>query len=58
MLNVIVMFHYLFEQVKAGRLEPEEIPDRAIMWKIARMPPLDEEIDEDLAERFRKIVRF
>lgn len=52
------MFHYLFEQVKAGRLEPEEIPDRAIMWKIARMPPLGEEIDEELAERFKKIVSF
>ncbi|KAK1402125.1 hypothetical protein POM88_001730 [Heracleum sosnowskyi] len=41
--------------VKAGRLDPDEDPDRAILWKMARKPPKDEIIDEDLAEKFEKI---
>ncbi|KAK1381491.1 hypothetical protein POM88_028235 [Heracleum sosnowskyi] len=43
------------EEVKAGRLDPDEDPDRAILWKMARKPPKDEIIDEDLAEKFEKI---
>lgn len=47
-----------FEQVKAGRLEPGEVPDRAISWKKARKPK-DETvvIDEELQKIYEKIVR-
>lgn len=48
-----------FKQIKKGNLEPEEIPDRAIFWKKARMPKNQEqEIDEDQAKIFSKIVRY
>ncbi|KAL8088632.1 hypothetical protein AgCh_038419 [Apium graveolens] len=42
------------ERIKAGRLAPEELPDRAIFWKKARTPP-DGVIDEELAKTFEKI---
>lgn len=58
MLHVFLMFLYFFEQVNSGRLEPDEVPDRAILWKQARIPPEDVIIDEELALKFEKIVCF
>ncbi|KAL8123712.1 hypothetical protein AgCh_011634 [Apium graveolens] len=43
------------EEVKAGRLEPDEIPVAAIFWKIARTPPEGTVIDNDLKETFERI---
>lgn len=38
-------------------MDPEEDPDRAILWKIARKTEDGEVIDPELAETFKKIVR-
>lgn len=38
-------------------MDPEEDPDRAILWKISRMKD-DEKVDEGLAEIYGTIVRF
>ncbi|KAL8092030.1 hypothetical protein AgCh_034347 [Apium graveolens] len=43
------------EEVKAGRLEPDEIPDATIFLKIAGTPPEGTVIDDDLKETFEKI---
>ncbi|KAL8146466.1 hypothetical protein AgCh_004264 [Apium graveolens] len=43
------------ERVKAGRLEPDEIPDVAIFCKIAHTPPEGTVIDDDLKETFERI---
>lgn len=37
-------------------MDPEEDPDRSILWKIGRMK--DNEDDEELAEIYGRIVRF
>ena len=38
-------------------MDPEEDPDRAILWKIGRMKD-DGKVDEGLAEIYGTIVRF
>lgn len=38
-------------------MDPEEDPDRAILWKIGRMKD-NENADEELAEIYGRIVRF
>lgn len=43
--------------MKAGKLEPGEVPDRAIMWKKARKRK-DGTVDEDVEEICDKIVSF
>lgn len=50
---------FFFEQVSSGRLAPGEVPDRAMLWKMARKPKDPKiEIDEGLHLINEKIVRF
>ena len=49
-----------FKQIKAGNLDPEEVPDRAIFWKKARVQKDkdNEKIDKELAKINAKIVSY
>lgn len=42
------------EEMKKGYLEPGEVPDRAILWKKARVPKVGQ-VDEELAKIYERI---